>query len=75
MGKGLKDLILQAVDDDFLLELRDEVVAYLNVTPLQMLTRHLHVRWGTMDFVDITALLAECDVQWNAAEVPAKYFN
>jgi hypothetical protein len=28
-----------------------------------------------MDFVDITALLAECDVPWNAAEVPTKYFN
>ncbi len=74
VGKGLKDLILQAVDEDFLLELRDEVVAYLNVTPVQMIT-HLRDRWGTMDFVDITALLAECDVPWNAAEVPTKYFN
>jgi hypothetical protein len=74
VAKGLKDLILKAVDEDFLLELRDEVVAYLNVTPVQMLT-HLRDRWGTMDFVDITALLAECDVPWNAAEVPTKYFN
>lgn len=74
VGKGLKDLILQAVDEDFLLELRDEGVAYLNVTPVQMIT-HLRDRWGTMDFVDITALLAECDVPWNAAEVPTKYFN
>ena len=74
VGKGLKDLILQAVDEDFLLELRDEVVAYLNVTPLQMIT-HLRNRWGAMDFVDITALLAECDVPWNAAEVPTIYFN
>ncbi len=74
VAKGLKDLILKAVDEDFLLELWDEVVAYLNVTPQQMLT-HLCDRWGTMDFVDITALLAECNVQWNAAEVPTKYFN
>jgi hypothetical protein len=28
-----------------------------------------------MDFVDITALMAECDAPWNAAEVPTKYFN
>ena len=74
MAKGLKDLILQAVDEDFLLELRDESVAYLNVTPIQMLT-HLRNRWGSMDFTDITALLAECDSPWNAAEVPTKYFN
>ena len=74
VAKGLKDLILKAVEEDFLLELRDEVVAYLNVTPVQMIT-HLRDRWGTMDFVDITALLAECDVPWNAAEVPTKYFN
>jgi len=73
-SKGLKDLILQAVDKDFLLELRAEGIAYLNVTPLQMLT-HLRDRWGTMDYVDITSLLAECDTPWNAAEVPTKYFN
>ena len=73
-SKGLKDLILQAVDEDFLLELHAEGIAYLNVTPLQMLT-HLRDRWGSMDYVDITALLAECDAPWNAAEVPTKYFN
>ena len=73
-SKGLKDLILKAIDEDFLLELKEEGIAYLNVTPLQMLT-HLRDRWGTMDFVDVTALLAECDAPWNAAEVPQKYFN
>jgi hypothetical protein len=74
VAKGLKDLILTAVDEDFLLELRDEGIAYLNVTPFQMLT-HLRDRWGSMDYVDITALLAECDSPWNAGEVPTKYFN
>jgi hypothetical protein len=39
-----------------------------------MLT-HLRNRWGTMDFVDVTALLNECDAPWNATEVPQKYFN
>lgn len=74
VAKGLKDLILQAVEEDFLLELRAEGIAYLNVTPLQMLT-HLRNRWGSMDFVDITSLLTECDAPWNSAEVPTKYFN
>ena len=71
---GLKDRILKAIDEDFLLELKEEGIAYLNVTPLQMLT-HLRDRWGTMDFIDVTALLAECDAPWIAAEVPQKYFN
>jgi hypothetical protein len=39
-----------------------------------MLT-HLHDCWGMVDFVDITALLSECNTPWNAAEVPTKYFN
>ena len=73
-SKGLKDLIRKAIDEDYLLELKEEGIAYLNVTPLQMLT-HLRNRWGTMDFVDVTALLNECDAPWNAAEVPQKYFN
>jgi hypothetical protein len=72
VSKGLKDLILQAFDDDFLLELQAEGIAYLNITPFQMLS-HLCHRWGTMDFVNITALLAECDTPWNAAKVPTKY--
>jgi chaperonin cofactor prefoldin len=74
VSKGLKDLILKAVDEDYILELRAEGNAYLNVSPLQMLT-HLRDRWGTMDFVDITALLAEMDLPWNVAEVPQIYFN
>ena len=73
-SKGLKDLILKSVEEDYLLELRSVGIGYLNVTPLQMLT-HLCNRWGTMDYIDITALLAECDTPWNAAEVPEKYFN
>jgi hypothetical protein len=72
-SKGLKDLIIQAVNKD-LLELQAKGIAYLNVTPVQMLT-HLHDCWGTMDFVDITALLFEWDTPWNAVEVPTKYFN
>jgi hypothetical protein len=37
-SKGLKDLIMQAIDKDFLLELRVPGIVYLNMTPLQMLT-------------------------------------
>ena len=73
-SKGLKDLIMQAIDEDFLLELKVPGIAYLNVTPLQMIT-HLRTRWGAMDYVDINALMAECDATWDATEVPTKHFN
>ena len=73
-SKGSKDLIMQAIDKDFLLELKMQGIAYLNVTPLQMIT-HLRTRYGSMDYVDITALMAECDAPWDPTEVPTKYFN
>jgi hypothetical protein len=74
VAKGLKELILQAIDEDFVLELRAEQTGYLNVTPQQMMT-HLRARWGALDFVDINMLMAECDSTWSPAEVPTKYFN
>ena len=74
VGMGLKDLILKAIDEDYLLEIKHECVAFLNVSAVQMLT-HLRTRWGSVDFVDITALMAECDAPWSAAEVPTIYFN
>lgn len=74
VAKGLKELILQAIEEDFVLELWVEQKGNLNVTPLQMLT-HLRERWGALDFVDINALMAECDLPWSPEKVPTKYFN
>ncbi len=36
---------------------------------------HLRARWGTVDYVDITALMAECDQPLSMVEVPTVYFN
>jgi hypothetical protein len=71
---GLKDLILKAIDEDYLLEIKHERVAFLNVTATQMLT-HLRNCWGVVDFVNITTLMAECDAPWSVDEVPTLYFN
>ena len=38
VAKRTKELILQAIKEDFLLELRVEQTGYLNVTPFQMMT-------------------------------------
>jgi len=60
VGLGLKDLIQKAIQDDYLLELKQSRVSYLHVTPFQMIT-HLQNCWITVDYVDITSLMAECD--------------
>ncbi len=74
VGMGLKDLVLKAIDKEYLLEIKHKRVAFLNMTAAQMLT-HLHNRWGVVDFVDITALMAECVAPWSVDEVPTLYFN
>jgi hypothetical protein len=74
VGMGLKDLILKAIDEDYLLEIKHECVAFLNMTAVQMLT-HLCNHWEVVDFVDITALMSKCDAPWSMAEVPTIYFN
>jgi hypothetical protein len=74
VGMRLKDLVLKAIDEDYLLEIKHKCVAFLNVMAAQMLT-HLRNRWGVVDFVDITALVAECDAPWSIDEVPTLYFN
>jgi hypothetical protein len=74
IGMGLKDLILKAINEDILLEIKQDCVAFLNVTAMQMMT-HLHTHWGSVEFIDITALMSECDAPWRIAEVPTIYFN
>jgi hypothetical protein len=68
------DLVLKAIDEDYLLEIKHERVAFLNVMAAQMLT-HLRNRWGVVDFVVIATLMAECDAPWSVDEVPTLYFN
>ena len=74
VGMGLKDLILKAIDEDYLVEIKHERLAFFNVTAVQMMT-HLHQYWGSVDFVDITSLMAECDTPWSIAKIPTSYFN
>ncbi len=74
VGEGLKDLIRNAVDEDYLIELKQERVGYLRVTAKDMIA-HLRSRWGSADFVDKCALINELNMPWSAAEVPTIYFN
>ena len=72
--QGVKDLILEAVDNEYLIEIEHETLGVLNQTPRQMLD-HLLARGGALDFADTKELLAERDGDWNVSENPQLYFN
>jgi hypothetical protein len=72
--QGVKDLILEAVDNEYLIEIEHETLGFLNQTPRQMLD-HLLARGGALDFADTKELLAERDGDWNVSENPQLYFN
>jgi hypothetical protein len=72
--QATKDIILEAVNSEYLLEIEDEIFGFLNQTPTQMLT-HLRNRGGALDFADTKALLVEQDGECYASKVPQLYFN
>jgi hypothetical protein len=71
---GTKDLILEAVDNEYLSEIEHETLGYLNQTPRQMI-EHLLTRGGALDFADTKDLLANRDSDWNVTKNPQIYFN
>jgi hypothetical protein len=72
--QATKDIIQEAVDNEYLLEIEDEILGFLNQTPTDMMT-HLRNRGGALDFADTKTLLSERDGEWDASEVPQLYFN
>ena len=48
---GMKDIILGAVDNDYVLEIEDEILGFLNQTPKHIIS-HLRNRGGQLDFAD-----------------------
>ena len=72
--QALKDIILEAVEHDYLMEIEDDTLGFLNQTPKQMID-HLKVRGGVLDFADTKTLIAERDSEWDLSEHPQVYFN
>jgi hypothetical protein len=72
--QATKDIILKAVNHEYLLEIEDKILGFLNQTPNDMPT-HLWNRGGALDFADTKTLLAERDSKWDASKVPQMYFN
>jgi hypothetical protein len=67
--QGMKDEILKAVDNNYLLEIKNKTLGHLNQKPKQMLT-HLKNRGDQLDYADTKKLLADCNSKWDPNEVP-----
>jgi hypothetical protein len=67
--QGIKDEVFKAVDNKYLLEIKNKMLGHLNQKPTQMLT-HLKNRGDQLDYVDTKKLLAECDSKWDPSKVP-----
>jgi hypothetical protein len=72
--QALKDIILEAVEHDYLMEIEDNILGFLNKTPRQMIN-HLKARGEALDFANTKTLLAERDTEWDLSENPQVYFN
>jgi hypothetical protein len=71
---GTKDLILEAVENKYLIDIEHETLRFLNKTPRQML-KHLLDWGGALDFADTTNLLAKRDGEWNVNKSSQIYFT
>ena len=60
--QALKDIILKAVEHDYLIRIKDDTLGFLNQTPRQMID-HIKARGGTLDFAVTKTLLAERDTE------------
>jgi hypothetical protein len=65
---------LEVVEHNYLLEIKDDTLGFLNQTPRQMIN-HLKVRGGALDFVDTKTLLTERDIKWDISKNPQIHFN
>jgi hypothetical protein len=72
--QALKNIILEAIEHDYLLEVEDDTLGFLNQTPRQMFD-HLKVRGGALDFADTKTLVADRDMEWDISKNPQIYFN
>ena len=65
---------VEAVDEEWLAEIEDEVMGFTNKMPREML-EHLESRGGKMDFIDTNEIKQERDAPWDTNEHVVTYFN
>jgi hypothetical protein len=71
---GTKDLILEAVENKYLINIEHETLGFLNKLSRQML-EHLLNRGGALNLANTKNLIAERDGEWKINKNPQNYFN
>ena len=66
--------IIEAVDDEWVSEIRNEHVGFNHLMPLDIIA-HLETVGGTLDFRDVTDLQAELLTPWDQVEAPTTLFE
>ena len=65
--------IVNAVESEWLAEIKSDTMGYNHLTPKMMLT-HLGKVGGTLDHMDVTNLMTHLLQEWDSIETPAAYF-
>jgi hypothetical protein len=71
---GTKYLILEAVENKYLIKIEHKTLGFLNKTPRRML-EHILNRGGALDFANTKNLIAKRDGEWNINKKLQIYFN
>ena len=70
----MKDFIAESVHEEWLAEIRDDVMGFANVTSLAML-EHLEKRGGTLDYINTKEIKKERNDPWDVNKHVVTYFN
>lgn len=68
-----RQAIANAVESEWLAEIKSDTMGYNHVTPKKMLS-HLFKVGGTLDHLDVTQLMTHLLQEWDGIEAPAAYF-
>ena len=71
---GLRNLIVEAVDEEYLLQLKDEYLGYSQHHAKAMVT-HLRDTWCQTTFHERRAFKQELEQEWDTVEHPMLYFQ
>ena len=63
----MKDFIVEAVNEEWIANIEDEVMGFTNKTPNEMLD-HLYNRRGALEYVNTNEIRKECNAQWDTIE-------
>ena len=70
---ALKEILVEAVDEEWFEEIEDDLVGFANVSIVDMID-HLKSRGGTLDYFEIQAIKSERDTPWDGNENVVTYF-